>query len=155
MACVARLSPVEIDIFLSSASPGQRDIVRALREIITSRAGGLAERVNTGKELIELKSYLIFEGPCDTMVFAIGLTAARTVTVHLMPYGGSRELQDRHGAALGPFLVGKSCLRFADPAELPADAIAAIADATPGYLQGAAAPEGRPRRWGRRRQAGG
>jgi hypothetical protein len=154
MACVARLSPVEIDIFLSSASPGQRAIVRALREIITSRAGGLAERVNTGQELIELKSYLIFEGPGDRMVFAIGLTAARTVTVHLMPYGGSRELQDQYGAALGPFLVGKSCVRFADPAELPADAIAAIAAAAPGYLQGAAA-QGRPRRWGRRRQAGG
>jgi hypothetical protein len=152
---VASLSRVEIDIFLSSASPGQQAIVRALRDIITRRASGLTERVNTGKELIELKSYLLFEGPGGTLVFAIGLTGARTVTVHLMPYDGSRELQDRHGAALRPFLIGKSSVRFADPAELPADAIAAIADAAPGYLQGAAAAPARPRRWGRRRGAGG
>jgi hypothetical protein len=155
MARVATLSRVEIDIFLSSASPGQQAIVRALRDIITRRASGLTERVSTGKELIELKSYLIFEGPGGHMVFAIGLTAARTVTVHLMPYDGSRELQDRHGAALGPFLVGKSSVRFADPAELPADAIAAIVDATPGYLQGAAVTPARPKRWGRKRGAGG
>ena len=152
---MATLSRVEIDIFLSSASPGQQAIVRAVRDIITGRASGLTERVNTGKELIELKSYLIFEGPGGQLVFAIGLTAARTVTVHLMPYDGSRELRDRHGAALGPFLVGKSSVRFADPAELPAEAIAAIADATPGYLQGATAAPARPKRWGRRRGAGG
>jgi len=151
MACVATLSRVEIDIFLSSASPGQQAIVRALRDIITRRASGLTERVNTGKELIELKSYLIFEGPGGQLVFAIGLTAARTVTVYLMPYDGSRELQNRHGAALGPFLVGKSSVRFADPAELPAEALGAVADAAPGYLQGTAVPEERPRRWGRRR----
>jgi hypothetical protein len=155
MAWVATLSPVEIDIFLSSASPGQQAIVRTLRDIITRRASGLAERVNTGKELIELKSYLLFEGPGGTMVFAIGLTAARTVTVHLMPYDGSRELHDRHGAALRPFLVGKSIARFADPAELPAEAIAAIADAAPGYLQRAAVTPARPKRWGRRRGAAG
>jgi hypothetical protein len=152
---VATLSPVEIDIFLSSASPGQKAIVRTLRDVITRRASGLTERVNTGKELIELKSYLIFEGPGGKLVFAIGLTAARTVTVHLMPYDGSRELHDRHGAALGPFLVGKSSVRFADPAELPVDAIAAVADATPGYLQAAAVAPARPKRWGRRRGAGG
>jgi hypothetical protein len=152
---VATLSRVEIEIFLSSASPGQQAIVRTLRDIITRRASGLTERVNTGKELIELKSYLLFEGPGGTMVFAIGLTAARTVTVHLMPYDGSRELQDRHGAALGPFLIGKSRVRFADPAELPADAIAAIADATPEYLRGAAVTAARPKRWGRRRGAAG
>jgi hypothetical protein len=147
---VARLSSVELDIFLTSASPDQRAIVRTLREIITRRAGGLAERVNTGKQLT---GYLYYEGPGDRMVFAIGLTGARTVTLHLMPYSGSRELRDRHGAAFGPFQVGKDSLRFADPAELPADAIGAVADATPGYLQGATASEGRPRRWGRRRQA--
>ena len=151
MACVARLSAVEFDIFLTSASPGQQAIVRTLREIITRRAGGLAERVNTGKHLT---GYLFYEGPADQMVFAIGLTAARTVTLPLMPYYGSRELQDRHGAALGPFQVGKSCLRFADPAELPADAIGAVADATPRYLEIAAA-DGRAGRRGRRRQAGG
>jgi hypothetical protein len=89
------------------------------------------------------------------MVFAIGLTAARTVTVHLMPYDGSRELHDRHGAALGPFLVGTSCVRFADPAELPADAIRAIADATPRYLEVSTAAKTRPKRWGRRPAAGG
>jgi hypothetical protein len=155
MAWVATLSPVEIDIFLSSASPGQQAIVRALRDIITRRASGLAERVNTGKELIELRSYLLFEGPGGALVFAIGLTAARTVTVHLMPYDGSRELHDRHGAALRPFLIGKSIVRFADPAELPAEAIAAIADAAPGYLQRAAVTPARPRRWGRRRGAAG
>ena len=98
-----------------------------------------------------LTGYLLFEGPGDRMVFAIGLTGGRTVTLHLMPYSGSRELRDRYGSVLGPFQVGKDCLRFADPAELPADAIRAVADATPGYLQGAAPPEGRPRRWGRRR----
>jgi hypothetical protein len=149
MACVARLSSVEIDIFLTSASPDQRVIVRTLRDIITRRAGPLAERVNKDKELT---GYMLFEGPGDRLVFAIGLTGASTVTVHLMPYHGSRELQDRYGAAFRPFQVGKDRLRFADPAELPADAIGAVADATRGYLQGASA--GRPRRWGRRRPAG-
>ena len=74
MACVATLSRVEIDIFLSSASPGQQAIVRALRDIITRRASGLTERVNTGKELIELKSYLIFEGPGGQLVFLLTST---------------------------------------------------------------------------------
>jgi hypothetical protein len=152
MACVATLSRVEIDIFLSSASPGQRAIVRTLRDIITRRAGELAERVSTGKEL---KSYLLLEGPGGQLVFAIGLTAARTVTVHLMPYDGSRELHDRYAAALGPFLVGKSCVRFADPAELPVDAIGAIADATPRYLESSTAVKTRPKRWGRRQAGGG
>jgi hypothetical protein len=152
MACVATISRVEIDIFLSSASPGQRAIVRTLRDIITRRAGELAERVSTGKEL---KSYLLFEGPGGQLVFAIGLTAARTVTVHLMPYDGSRELHDRYAAALGPFLVGKSCVRFADPAELTVDAIGAIADATPRYLESSTAVKTRPKRWGRRQAGGG
>lgn len=151
MGCVGRLSSVELDIFLTSASPDQRAIVRTLRDIITRRAGDLAERVNKDKELT---GYLLFEGPGNRLVFAIGLTGARTVTVHLMPYHGSRELQGRYAAAFGPFQVGKDRLRFADPAELPADAIGAVAAATPGYLGTAAAPEGRARRWGRRRQAG-
>ena len=56
MACVARLSLVEIDIFLTSASPGQRDIVRALREIITRRASGLAERVRSVDGSLEVTS---------------------------------------------------------------------------------------------------
>ena len=152
MACVARLSPVEIDIFLTSASPGQQAIVRTLREIIKHRAGDLAERVNAGKHLT---GYLFYEGPADQMVFAIGLTAARTVTLHLMPYYGSRELQDRYAAALGPFQVGKSCLRFADPAGLPTDAISAVADATPRYLEIVTAMKSRPRRRGSKRPAGG
>jgi hypothetical protein len=148
MACVARLSSVEIDIFLTSASPGQRAIVRALREIITGRAAGLAERVSRDKALT---GYLVYEGPGDQLVFAIGLTGARTVTLHLMPYDGSRELQARYGAAFGPFEVGQGYLRFGDLEELPAEAIGAVVDATPGYLRGKAASEGRPRRWGRRR----
>ncbi len=108
MGCVGRLSSVELDIFLTSASPDQRAIVRTLRDIITRRAGNLAERVNKDKELT---GYLLFEGPGNRLVFAIGLTGV--------------------------------------------DAISAVADATPGYLGVAAAPEGRTRRWGRRRQADG
>ena len=150
---MARLSSVELDIFLTSASPDQRAIVRTLRDIISRRAGDLTERVNTDKELT---GYLLFEGPGDRLVFAIGLTGASTVTLHLLPYQGSRELQDRYGAAFGPFQVGRDRLRFADPAELPVDAIGAVAEAAPGYLgTAAAAAEGRPRRWGRRRSAGG
>src|SRR5690242_12323095 len=146
MGCVGRLSSVELDIFLTSASPDQRDI-------IARRAGDLAERVSKDKDLT---GYLLFEGPGDRLVFAIGLTGARTVTLHLMPYHGSPELQDRYGAAFGPFQVGKDRLRFADPAELPVDAIGAVAEATPGYLGTAiTTAQGRPRRWGRRRQADG
>ena len=148
---MARLSSVELDIFLTSASPDQRAIVRTLRDIISRRARDVAERVNKDKELT---GYLLFEGPGDRLVFAIGLTGASTVTLHLMPYQGSRELQDRYGAAFGPFQVGRDRLRFADPAELPVDAIGAVAEAAPGYLGTAAAPQGRARRWGRRRQAG-
>lgn len=151
MGCVGRLSSVELDIFLTSASPDQRAIVRTLRDIISRRAGDLAERVNKDKELT---GYLLFEGPGDRLVFAIGLTGASTVTLHLMPYQGSRELQDRYGAAFGPFQVGRDRLRFADPAELPVDAIGAVAEAAPGYLGTAATVPGRARRWGRRRQAG-
>jgi hypothetical protein len=128
---VARLSSVEIDIFLTSASPDQRDIVRTLREIITRRAGGLAERVSRDKGLT---GYLVYENPAGQMVFAIGLTGGRTVTLHLLPYASSRELQDQCGAAFGPFQVGKGALRFGDPAELPVEALSAAVDATPGYL---------------------
>ncbi|MGD0241047.1 MAG: hypothetical protein ABSB59_12060 [Streptosporangiaceae bacterium] len=140
---MARLSLVEIDIFLTSASPGQRDIVRALREIITRRASGLAERVSRDKTLT---GYLLYEGPGDQLVFAIGLTGARTVTLRLMPYDGSRELQARYGAAFGPFQVGQDSLRFGDLAELPAEAIGAVVDATPGYLEAAPGAKRRRRR---------
>jgi hypothetical protein len=139
---VARLSLVEIDIFLTSASPDQRAIVQTLREIITRRAAGLAERVSRDQALT---GYLVYEGPGRQMVFAIGLTGARTVTLHLMPYDASHELQEQHGAAFGPFQVGKGALRFGDAAELPVAAIGAVVDAAPGYL-GATTPA-KKRRW--------
>ena len=143
---MARLSSVELDIFLTSASPDQRAIVRTLRDIITSRATELTERVGASKPLT---GYLLYEGPGGQLVFAIGLTGARTVTLQPAAYFGSRDLRDRHQAALGPFQAGKDGLRFGDPAELPVAAIAAVADATPGFL-GQAAAKAPPRRWGRR-----
>jgi hypothetical protein len=53
------------------------------------------------------------------------------------------------------FQVGKSCLRFADPAELPADAIGAVAGATPRYLEIVTAMRSRPGRRGSKRPADG
>ena len=61
------LPPVEIDAFLAGATDSQQATVRSLREIITQRAGGLTERVNTGKWL---NGYLLFDGPDGQMVFA-------------------------------------------------------------------------------------
>jgi hypothetical protein len=136
------LQPGDIDGFLTGATQGQQAIVGSLREIITQRADGVTERVNSGKWL---NGYLFFDDPGGKMVFAIGLTAGNSVTLHLMPLYGSGELQDRHGAALGPFRSGKSCLRFTDPGELPAAAIGAVADATPRYLEMVAAVRARPR----------
>ena len=48
MARVARLSSVELDIFLTSASPDQQAIVKTLRDIISQRAGDLAVAVRIG-----------------------------------------------------------------------------------------------------------
>jgi hypothetical protein len=87
------LQPVDIDGFLAGATQGQQAIVRSLREILTQRADGLTERVNDGKWL---NGYLFFDGPDGQMVFAIGLTAGSSVTLHLMPFYGSGELQDRY-----------------------------------------------------------
>ena len=86
MACVARLSFVEIDIFLTSASPDQRAIVRTLREIITRRAGGLAERVSTGKQLT---GYLLYEGPGDQVPQPV---PAVLVTLAVPARGAGRPL---------------------------------------------------------------
>ena len=109
----------EFEVYLSGLTADQRESLRALRSLIGRHASGLEETVNAGRWL----NGLVFYSFAGQMVYAIGPKGSTKTTFHMMPFYGSPELQERHGAVLAPFLTGKSCIAFRRLADLPVYAL--------------------------------
>jgi hypothetical protein len=120
------MTDAELDAYLADLSPAQCEAIRGVRALIAQHDPGLRERVIDGKWLTGLIGYCAADGE---PIYALGPRGKDKITLHLMPYYASRDLQERHGAALERFLTGKSCLEFRKLDDLPLDAIVEILEA--------------------------
>ncbi len=120
------LSPEVFDAYLEPLTAEQSTAIRGVRELIQELAPGLVEAIDDGKWFRGLLTYHTAD---RIFAYALGPRSGRT-TFHMMPFYGSGELQSRHGAALKPFLTGKSCIRFRTVEELPLAALRDIVGAT-------------------------
>lgn len=105
----------DFERWLQSYSEDQIDSLRRLRSLIIEHTNGLEESLNDGKWL---KGY-VFYSSGSNMIYAIGCKGNSKTTLHMMPFYGSAVLKERHGAALTPFLTGKSCIAFQKFSDLP------------------------------------
>lgn len=105
----------EFDRWVQAFSEDQIESLRGLRSLILEYTNGLQESVNNGKWL----TGYVFYSSASTMIYAIGPKGTLKTTLHMMPFYGSVALQRRHGAALAPFLTGKSCIAFRKFPDLP------------------------------------
>jgi hypothetical protein len=105
----------DFDLWFQAFSEDQIKSLRSLRFLIMEHTNGLQESVNDGKWLTGFVFYSIG----SSMIYAIGLKGKLKTTLHMMPFYGSAELQERHGTALSSFLTGKSCIAFRKYSDLP------------------------------------
>jgi hypothetical protein len=121
------LSESEFGTWLSAQEPLQAATSAALRSAILHGAPNLAEAVNSGRWL---KGYIFYSAESAAMVYALGTVGRSSVAFHAMPWYASSELRARYGAAMEPFIAGKSCFHFSDPGDLPHAALDGIIDTT-------------------------
>ncbi len=121
------LSSHDIDRYLKALTPEQADSVRSVRKLIFEYSPSLVEQVDEGKWFNGLLTYSTRDG---LFVYALGPRSGGFTTFHMMPYYGSMPLQERNGAALKPFLTGKSCIKFKRFEDLPEPAIRDILGTT-------------------------
>lgn len=122
----------EFDTWLKEFSRDQILSLSALRSLILKYTDELIESISEGKWLHGFVFYSID----SKMVYAIGPKGKSKTTLHMMPYYGSLVLQERHQAALSPFLSGKSCLAFQKYSDIPIDSLINILDeGTPTFLR--------------------
>ena len=126
------LSEAEFEPWVAHQEPAQAAISRALRIAVRHGAPSLTEAVNTNRWLTGYLFYTAGDGP---MVYAIGAIGRGSVAFHAMPWYGSPELRHTHGAAMQPFVAGKSCFHFSSPDNLPHSALAGIIGATGPFLE--------------------
>ena len=118
--------------WLEKTSAQQRESLIEAHAFIVSNTEGLSEEINTGKWLT---GYLFFSAN-STMVFALAPQGESSTTLHMMPYYGSTELQNKHQSALKPFLTGKSCIAFERFSDLPRESMLNIVkDGTKVFLE--------------------
>jgi len=125
------LSDSEFENWLSTQKPLQAATSEALRSALIHGAPNLTEAVNSGRWLNEYIFYTVEPG---TMVYALGTVGRESVAFHAMPWYGSSELRARYGAAMEPFIAGKSCFHFSDPDNLPHAALDGIIHATDTFV---------------------
>jgi hypothetical protein len=125
------LSDSEFEAWLSAQEPQQAATSVALRAALLRGAPSLTEAVHTGRWL---NGYIFYTAEPSTMVYAVGALGRLSVAFHAMPWYGSPELRARYGAAMKPFIAGKSCFHFSDPDALPRAALTGIIDATGSFL---------------------
>ena len=129
------VNPMEafLSQWLKDCSAQQRETLIEARAFIKSNTEGLSEEINTGKWL---KGYLFFSFN-STMVFALAPQGKLATTLHMMPFYGSPELQNKHRSALEPFLTGKSCIAFKRFSDLPQESLLNIVkEGTKAFLEG-------------------
>ena len=112
----------EFGAWLAGRTEDQCAAMGWLRSLVRAHAPDLDESVNPDRWLAGFVFYRAF----GQMVFAIGPKGKTKTTFHMMPYYGSPVLQERHGAALAPFVTGRSCIAFRTAGEVPADALVDI-----------------------------
>lgn len=126
------LGDSELEQWLVGQEPSQAAVSLELRRMVRDGAPSLGETLNTTRWL---NGYLYYLAPDGTMVYAIGAIARGSVAFHAMPWYGSPGLRDTYGAALQPFVAGKSCFHFASADALPRAAVAGIISATGPFLE--------------------
>jgi hypothetical protein len=120
------LSDKQFEAYLAPLSAEQSSSIRALRTLIMKYAPELVEKVDDGKWFGGLLTY---DNSAGQFVFAVGPRSKGLTTFHMMPFYGSKSLQERHAASLKKFLSGKSCIKFLHTADLPEEALIDIIDA--------------------------
>ena len=117
------LSGDHIESYVQQFSPDQAESIRTLREIILKNAPGLIEEIDDGKWFGGLLTYTT---PSGQFVFALGPRSNGYTTFHMMPFYGSKSLQEKHTQSLKKFLSGKSCIKFLHATDLPQEALVDI-----------------------------
>ena len=126
------LTEEQIAAYLEPLTAEQAEAIRAVRKLIAEYDPSLVEAIDEGKWFGGLLTYTIPDG---MFVYALGPRAAGRTTFHMMPYYASAVLQERHGAALKPFLTGKSCIQFARYSQIPENAIRDIMSSAKAVLE--------------------
>ena len=126
------LSEAEFEQWVAPQEPAQAAVSRALRLAVRHGAPSLTEAVNANRWLT---GYLVFTAGDGAMVYAIGAIGRGSVAFHAMPWYGSPDLRDTYGAALQPFVAGKSCFHFSSADDLPHSALAGIIGASGPFLE--------------------
>jgi hypothetical protein len=114
------LTDEQFDDYLKGTDTHQEQSIRLLRALLLECEPGLKEEVCTDKWYGGL---LVYRAPNNYPIYALGPRSAGKTTFHMMPFYGSKVLQERHGAVLKKFLTGKSCITFKNADDLPLDAI--------------------------------
>jgi hypothetical protein len=117
------LSKEDFEAYVAPLTEEQAASVRALRKLIWEHAPALVEKVDDGKWFGGLLTYYT---PSDQFVFALGPRSKGQTTFHMMPFYGSKSLQEQHTPSLKRFLSGKSCIKFTHATDLPEGALADI-----------------------------
>ncbi len=112
-----------IKSYLKLLSAEQSGSIMAIRALLSTNAPTLVEQVDEGKWFKGLLTYTL---PSGQFAFALGPRASGFTTFHMMPYYGSKELQERHGPTLKKFLSGKSCIKFKNYTDLPEECLVDI-----------------------------
>jgi hypothetical protein len=118
-----RLDQVQLSEFLRNLSGTQTEIVTLLRTAILTEDPQVSEHLEEGKWL---HGYLKYESPKGHFIYAIGAKANGAVSFHAMTYYGSKDLQERYGAILKPFVAGKSCFDSTRLEEVPSAVLPAL-----------------------------
>jgi hypothetical protein len=126
------LSPQEIDDYVGSLTADQAASVRFIRTLLLETSPDLIEKVDDGKWF---RGLLTYDTPDGIFAYALGPLSGGLTTFHMMPFYGCKELRDLHGAALKPFISGKSCIRFRNAEQLPQDSLRDIVGRTDAYAQ--------------------
>ena len=130
------LSEAKFSDYLAPLTPEQIESIQSVRSLITERCPNLVEVIDEGKWFGGLLTY---STPQGMFLYALGPRSGGFTTLHMMPLYGSKTLQERHLVPLKKFLSGKSCIKFKRASDLPLDSITDILDASPKFVEVAAA----------------
>jgi hypothetical protein len=126
------LSDQELNAYLEPMSEEQSASIRAVRKLLIELAPDLTEEIDAGKWFGGLLTYHTDD---RIFMFALGPLSAGYTTFHMMPFYGSKTLQESYGPALKKLLSGKSCIKFKQYSDVPEDALCGIIGSTPNFAE--------------------
>jgi len=119
------LSDEQFEEYIAPLTADQSSSIRDIRALIMQYAPELVEKIDDGKWFGGLLTY---DNPEGQFVFALGPRSKGLTTFHMMPFYGSKSLQELHAPSLKKFLSGKSCIKFSLASDLPKQSIIDIID---------------------------